>query len=307
MSRIGKAPIPVPVGVDVTIDGRARHREGPEGHARACAVPGAITVRQDGGELLVERPDDERENRALHGLTRSLVNNMVVGVHRRFTQGARDRRRRLPRRRPRARQRSSWPSASATRSWSTRPTASPSRCRRRPASSCAASTRRSSARWPPTSARSASPSPTRARACATSASSVAAQGRQDRRSEHHERQRQAEAARPGSAATAGCARRSTAPPSVRASPCSVRTSTSPLQVIDDDTGRTLAAASTTEADLRGRRHRQQSTPPRRSASSSPSGPRPPASTKVVFDRGGFLYHGRVAAVADAAREAGLEF
>ena len=79
------------------------------------------------------------------------------------------------------------------------------------------------------------------------------------------------------------------------------------QVIDDRAGRTLAAASTVEADLRCRRAPATSTPPPRSASSSPSGPRPPASTKVVFDRGGFLYHGRVAAVADAAREAGLEF
>ena len=49
-------------------------------------IPGAITVRQDGEELLVERPDDERQNRALHGLVRSLVNNMVVGVHEGFTK-----------------------------------------------------------------------------------------------------------------------------------------------------------------------------------------------------------------------------
>ena len=49
-------------------------------------IPGAITVRQDGDELLVERPNDERQNRALHGLVRSLVNNMVVGVHEEFTK-----------------------------------------------------------------------------------------------------------------------------------------------------------------------------------------------------------------------------
>ena len=49
-------------------------------------IPGAITVRQDGEELLVERPNDERQNRALHGLVRSLVNNMVVGVHEEFTK-----------------------------------------------------------------------------------------------------------------------------------------------------------------------------------------------------------------------------
>ena len=49
-------------------------------------IPGAITVRQEGEELLVERPDDERQNRALHGLVRSLVNNMVVGVHEEFTK-----------------------------------------------------------------------------------------------------------------------------------------------------------------------------------------------------------------------------
>jgi large subunit ribosomal protein L6 len=49
-------------------------------------IPGEITVRQDGDELLVERPNDERQNRALHGLVRSLVNNMVVGVHQEFTK-----------------------------------------------------------------------------------------------------------------------------------------------------------------------------------------------------------------------------
>ena len=79
MSRIGKAPIPVPGGVDVTIAGRTVTVKGPNG-TLARDIPGAITVRQDDANLLVERPDDERENRSLHGLTRSLVNNMVVGV-----------------------------------------------------------------------------------------------------------------------------------------------------------------------------------------------------------------------------------
>ena len=85
MSRIGKAPIPVPSGVDVTIANRRITVKGPKGTLERD-LPGAIVVRQEGEELLVERPDDERENRALHGLVRSLVNNMVVGVHDEFTK-----------------------------------------------------------------------------------------------------------------------------------------------------------------------------------------------------------------------------
>jgi len=79
MSRIGRAPIPVPSGVEVTIAGDSVTVKGPKG-VLSRAIPGEITVRQDDTALLVERPDDERVNRALHGLTRSLVNNMVVGV-----------------------------------------------------------------------------------------------------------------------------------------------------------------------------------------------------------------------------------
>jgi len=85
MSRIGKAPIPVPSGVEVSIDGRQVAVKGPKG-ALDLEVPGDITVRRDGEELLVERPDDQRQNRALHGLTRSLVNNMVVGVSEGFAK-----------------------------------------------------------------------------------------------------------------------------------------------------------------------------------------------------------------------------
>ena len=85
MSRIGKTPIPVPSGVDVTIAGAHITVKGPKGTLERD-IPGAITVRQDGEELLVERPNDERQSRALHGLVRSLVNNMVVGVHEEFTK-----------------------------------------------------------------------------------------------------------------------------------------------------------------------------------------------------------------------------
>src|SRR3977135_3258704 len=85
MSRIGKSPIPVPTGVDVTLGDRDVTVKGPKGML-ARRLPPDITVRQDGDQLLVERPDDEREHRALHGLTRSLVNNMVVGVTNGFSK-----------------------------------------------------------------------------------------------------------------------------------------------------------------------------------------------------------------------------
>jgi large subunit ribosomal protein L6 len=79
VSRIGRVPVPVPSGVDVTIDGRSLTVTGPRG-SLSHEVAGDITVRQEGDVLVVARPDDERRNRSLHGLTRTLVNNMVVGV-----------------------------------------------------------------------------------------------------------------------------------------------------------------------------------------------------------------------------------
>jgi len=85
MSRIGKAPIPVPSGVEVVIgDGRVSVK-GPQGTLERV-LPGEITIRQEDSVLTVERPNDERQNRALHGLTRSLVNNMVLGVTNGFSK-----------------------------------------------------------------------------------------------------------------------------------------------------------------------------------------------------------------------------
>lgn len=79
MSRIGKQPIPVPKGVTVTIDGAHVAVKGPKGELSRDLNP-LIRVRQVEGQLLVERPDDARESRSLHGLTRTLVANMVTGV-----------------------------------------------------------------------------------------------------------------------------------------------------------------------------------------------------------------------------------
>jgi large subunit ribosomal protein L6 len=79
MSRIGKLPVTVPSGVDVNIDGPLVTVKGPKGTlSHTVATP--IVVEQGEGVLDVRRPDDERQSKALHGLTRTLVNNMVVGV-----------------------------------------------------------------------------------------------------------------------------------------------------------------------------------------------------------------------------------
>jgi large subunit ribosomal protein L6 len=85
MSRIGRAPIPVPSGVEVTVADRHVTVKGPQGTLERD-LPGLITVRQEDSTLLVERPNDERQNKALHGLTRSLVANMVTGVSAGFTK-----------------------------------------------------------------------------------------------------------------------------------------------------------------------------------------------------------------------------
>jgi large subunit ribosomal protein L6 len=79
MSRIGRLPVTIPRGVQVTIDGQNVTVKGPKGEL-AHTVVAPITVEQGEDSLQVKRPDDERESRARHGLTRSLINNMVLGV-----------------------------------------------------------------------------------------------------------------------------------------------------------------------------------------------------------------------------------
>jgi large subunit ribosomal protein L6 len=79
MSRIGKKPVPIPAGVQIKIDGSNVVVKGPRGELTR-SFHSAMTLKQQGAEVLVERPDDARQNRALHGLTRALLNNMVEGV-----------------------------------------------------------------------------------------------------------------------------------------------------------------------------------------------------------------------------------
>ncbi|MGV0626152.1 50S ribosomal protein L6 [Mycolicibacter minnesotensis] len=80
MSRIGKQPVAVPAGVDVTIEGQLVSAKGPKGSLELTVAEPIRVGRNDDGALVVTRPNDERESRALHGLSRTLVANLVTGV-----------------------------------------------------------------------------------------------------------------------------------------------------------------------------------------------------------------------------------
>ncbi|MBV9320918.1 MAG: 50S ribosomal protein L6 [Mycobacterium sp.] len=85
MSRIGKQPIPIPAGVDVAIDGQKLSVKGPKGALELSVAEPIRVSRNDGGALLVTRPNDERRSRELHGLSRTLVSNLVTGVTQGYT------------------------------------------------------------------------------------------------------------------------------------------------------------------------------------------------------------------------------
>ena len=85
MSRVGSAPITVPDGVEVDLEGRTVVVTGAKG-TLSRELPGGISVRADDGVLLVERPDDTAQSKSLHGLSRTLVQNMVTGVSQGFTK-----------------------------------------------------------------------------------------------------------------------------------------------------------------------------------------------------------------------------
>ena len=85
MSRIGRKPIAIPAGVKVTVDGNNVTVAGPKGTLNSTFHPN-MKVNVEGDTVVVSRPDDENENKALHGLTRSLIHNMVVGVSEGFSK-----------------------------------------------------------------------------------------------------------------------------------------------------------------------------------------------------------------------------
>ena len=85
MSRIGRAPITVPAGVDVKVDGNVVTVKGPKGELSLAVNPNMI-VTVDAGVITVARPNDEKQNRSLHGLTRTMINNMVIGVTEEFSK-----------------------------------------------------------------------------------------------------------------------------------------------------------------------------------------------------------------------------
>ncbi len=86
MSRIGKLPVPVPAGVDVTIDGRAVTVKGPKGTLTHTVAEPITVERSEDGTIAVSRPDDERLSKSLHGLSRTLIANMVTGVTTGYTK-----------------------------------------------------------------------------------------------------------------------------------------------------------------------------------------------------------------------------
>ena len=79
MSRIGRKPINIPAGVEVKIDGSCVTVKGPKGTLSQTFQP-SMNIAVEGAEIVVTRPNDEKQNRALHGLTRTLINNLVIGV-----------------------------------------------------------------------------------------------------------------------------------------------------------------------------------------------------------------------------------
>ena len=86
MSRIGRLPISIPAGVTVTVDGQDVAVKGPKGEL-ALTVAKPIEVSVEEGQVLVSRPDDERESRSLHGLTRTLIANQIIGVTEGYSKG----------------------------------------------------------------------------------------------------------------------------------------------------------------------------------------------------------------------------
>jgi large subunit ribosomal protein L18 len=297
MSRIGKIPVTVPAGVDVTISGQDVTVKGPKGTlALTISEPIAIEKAED-GSLSVTRPDDERRSRALHGLSRTLVANIITGVTEGYTKKmeihgvgyrvalkGKDLEFALGFSHP---------------------------------VPIAASTSRRSGRSRPTSVVSVVRTRTRVRACVTRVSRSAA--RSERRVSDMSQTANQKAKRIPLGKDASTKRRLSKTrrhfrlrKKVSGTPERPRLVVNRssrhihVQLVDDLAGHTLASASTIEADVRVAEGDKK-------AASAKVGQLIAERAKaagveaVVFDHGGHGYHGRIAALADAAREGGLKF
>ena len=296
MSRIGKAPITVPGGVDVEISGTVGHGQGPQGRA-VPELPELVTV-QPGRRHAPGRPR-RRHPRGPRDARSDAVAGREHGHRRDRRASARSSTSSASATAPRRRAptASSWRSASRTRSSSTPPRASSSSSPSPPASRCTGSTSSWSARWPRTSVPGASRSRTRARACATSTSTSAARPARPASEaiavSDKSKKKQVGAHAPSCPGAQERDRHRRASPPGRV----------PLEPARRGTGHRRPGRRDARRGQHARDRPPHAAPPRtarlrpRSASWSPSGPRPPGSSTVVFDRGGFRYHGRVAALA----------
>ena len=307
MSRIGRLPITVPAGVDVTIDGADVTVKGPKG-TLSHTVPAPITVEKaEDGTLKVTRPNDERMSRSLHGLTRTLVANMVAGVTEGYTKkleivgtGYRvvakgtDLEFALGFSHPVV---IPAPEGITLRRRDADPVlglrdrqAAGRRGRREPAQASQARPVQGQGRA--LRGRSHSPQGRKGRSLAMAVATKIGSGSRTRvaRSRRHLR-----------------VRKKVAGTSVRPRMV-VNRSTRHLfvQVVDDTTGTTLAWASTMEADLRSDSG-DKTAKARKVGELVADRAKSAGIETVVFDRGGNKYHGRVAALADGARDAGLAF
>src|ERR687898_2057522 len=292
-------PIEVPSGVEVTVEGTLATVKGPRG-TLSETIPTSISVRQEGAQILVERPDDQREHRALHGLVRSLVANMVEGVTKGYEK-------QLVIQGVGYRVQAQGSDLVFSLGYSHQipvkaPEASASRWPARPGSRSRASTSSRWARWRPTSGGCASQTPTRARACATPARSSAA--RPARRPSEVPTMNNAKVKRDARLRRHRRVRRRVVGTAERPRLAVFRSNKQIYaQLIDDQAGRTLASAgSPTSAGDGDKKAAATRVGPQLAPKAKSAG-----ITSVVFDRGGHQYQGRVRALAEAAREGGLDF